>query len=262
MTEWMISANAKVYDHNSSFEQYNYIDWKQGRTKYAINDIVYIYATKPTSLVRYKCIVEKVNLASSEIRDDKEFWVSPEAYENSLAGKFIRLKLLNQFSNSSLNLKNLKLNGLSAAPQGPIKITSELSNYLKKHCTDDLQSEYFPDVIDDDEINFEGIKKKITVNMYERSSVAREKCIKYHGLTCCVCEMNFLDRYGEIGKFFIHIHHLKPISEIGKEYKVDYKKDLVPVCPNCHAMLHRKLNGKELSIEELKQILQERHSQI
>lgn len=49
MTEWIISANAEMYDHSSSFEHYNFIDWRQGATKFEINDIVYIYATRPIS---------------------------------------------------------------------------------------------------------------------------------------------------------------------------------------------------------------------
>ena len=61
--------------------------------------------------------------------------------------------------------------------------------------------------------------------------------------------------YGEVGKGFIHVHHIKPISEIDKEYVVDYKKDLIPVCPNCHAMLHRKINGRNLSVDELKKLI-------
>ncbi|MFV0148463.1 HNH endonuclease [Empedobacter falsenii] len=67
--------------------------------------------------------------------------------------------------------------------------------------------------------------------------------------------MNFEEVYGKLGKGFIHIHHITPLYQIGKEYKVDYKKDLAPVCPNCHAMLHRKIDGKEFSIQELKELI-------
>jgi 5-methylcytosine-specific restriction protein A len=58
--------------------------------------------------------------------------------------------------------------------------------------------------------------------------------------------------YGEIGRGFIHVHHVVPISSIGESYKVDPAKDLVPVCPNCHAMLHRGKGGKVLTVEELR----------
>lgn len=98
----------------------------------------------------------------------------------------------------------------------------------------------------------EGHRKSVYVNVYERNPKARREAIKYHGTKCVVCEMSFEDKYGEIGAGFIHIHHIVPISEISKEYKINYKTDLVPVCPNCHAMLHRKVNDRTLTIEELK----------
>ena len=73
---------------------------------------------------------------------------------------------------------------------------------------------------------------------------------------CSVCGTDFHKMYGELGKGFIHVHHIVPISMIGKEYKLDPIKDLVPVCPNCHAMLHRGEDGKVLTIEELKKIIE------
>lgn len=255
MTEWMISANSEMYDHSSSFEHYNFIDWRQGKAKFSIDDIVYIYSTRPISAVRYKCIIEKVNLKHKEIRDDKEYWNNILEYEKSLQGNFMRLKLIDQISNEKLNLEKLKNNGLTAAPQGPIKIKYELSEYLKLHFSDNYQIDYFPDIIDEDSTKVEGLKRQITVNKYERSSIARDKCVEFRGLNCYVCSMNFYDTYGEIGKGFIHIHHLVPLHQINAEYKVNYKEDLVPVCPNCHSMLHRKLNEKEPTIEELKLML-------
>lgn len=167
----------------------------------------------------------------------------------------MRLKLIEQVSNINLNLENLKLNGLTAAPQGPVKIIPELSSYLNVYFNDTYQNDYFPDIVNEESIEYEGLKRTITVNKYERSSIAREKCIEHNGLNCFVCNMNFYEVYGEIGKGFIHIHHITPLNQIGKEYKVNYKEDLAPVCPNCHAMLHRKVDGKELTINELKQIL-------
>lgn len=104
----------------------------------------------------------------------------------------------------------------------------------------------------------EGIRKTVWVNVYERNPNARLNAIKYHGVRCAVCNMSFEEVYGEIGKDFIHIHHIVPVSQIGKEYVVNYEKDLIPVCPNCHAMLHRKINGTVLTIKELKNIIKRR----
>jgi 5-methylcytosine-specific restriction protein A len=255
MKEWIISANAEIYDHSSSFEHFGFIDWRQGRAKFEINDFIYIYCTSPISSIQYKCVVEQINLKFEETRDDKEYWKNEEEYEKSTPGFYMRLKLIDQISNMRLNLSELKENGLNAAPQGPVKIKPELSDYLKINFTDNYQIDFFPEIISENSFEYEGLKKQITVNKYERSSKARDQCIEYNGLNCFVCGMDFYDTYGEIGKGFIHIHHLTPIHKIGQEYKIDFKKDLNPVCPNCHAMLHRKINGVEPTIVELKNMI-------
>ncbi len=253
---WIISANSKLYDHSSSFEHYGSIDWRQGNTKYKVGDTVYIYCTSPIMMLQYKCIVERINLDFSQIRDDKEYWIDIDEYQKSLGGKFITLKLLEQVSNIHMRLDNLKLNGLLAAPQGPIKIKDvHLLKYLETYFTDNNQTDFFPEIVSESSVEYEGAKKTVIVNKYERSSKARENAIKHHGLDCEICGLNFKALYGEIGNDFIHIHHLVPIHQIAENYKIDFKKDLIPICPNCHAMLHRKINGKEPTIDELRNMM-------
>jgi HNH endonuclease len=108
-----------------------------------------------------------------------------------------------------------------------------------------------PDELIDPDVLFEGCKKTVTVNAYERNPVARKKCIEHYGAKCAVlaCGFDFEKVYGHIGKGFIHVHHLTKLSDIGQGYIVDPIKDLRPVCPNCHAMLHQK--NPPYSIEEL-----------
>lgn len=97
----------------------------------------------------------------------------------------------------------------------------------------------------------EGKALERTIRSYERSRYARDVAIKSHGCLCFICKFSFEETYGEIGEGFIHIHHITPISlQKGKEYKVDPEKDLIPVCPNCHAMIHR--NKKTRSPDEVK----------
>jgi len=108
----------------------------------------------------------------------------------------------------------------------------------------------FPETLSPIEELSEGKKKTITVNAYERNSVARKMCISHYGAICSVCDMNFEKTYGEIGRGFIHVHHLFELSSLKDEYKVKPIEDLRPVCPNCHAMLHQKKPA--YSIEELK----------
>ncbi len=88
---------------------------------------------------------------------------------------------------------------------------------------------------------------------YERNQAARKACIDKHGTSCVVCGFNFEQSYGEHGKDFIHVHHLRPLYQAGSENRTDPIEDLVPVCPNCHYMLHR--GHRLLTPEELKLII-------
>jgi hypothetical protein len=104
----------------------------------------------------------------------------------------------------------------------------------------------------------EGAVFRITVNAYERNSEAHRRCIAAHQPRCCACGFDFGTTYGPEFTGFIHVHHLRPLSEIGGEYVVDPVKDLRPVCPNCHAIIHH--GGGLRSIEEVRQLLaQQRH---
>ena len=100
----------------------------------------------------------------------------------------------------------------------------------------------------------EGSVCQVNINSYERNPEARRRCIEHHGTSCCVCGFNFEETFGSMAQGFIHVHHLKPLSEIQEEYQVDPIADLRPVCPNCHAIIH--LGGKTRIIEEIKSLLQ------
>lgn len=95
----------------------------------------------------------------------------------------------------------------------------------------------------------EGAAKSVTIKIYERDRGARLRCIRHWGWKCVICQFDFTKKYGELGEGFIHVHHLKPLAEIGDAYELNPVTDLRPVCPNCHAMLHRKVPA--LAIEEL-----------
>ncbi|MBR4344166.1 MAG: HNH endonuclease [Lachnospiraceae bacterium] len=87
---------------------------------------------------------------------------------------------------------------------------------------------------------FEGRVYQVTQNRYERNPVNRELCLSANGYSCKICGFNFEETYGEIGHEFIHVHHIEMVSSFGGEYCLDPVNDMIPVCPNCHAMLHRK----------------------
>lgn len=102
----------------------------------------------------------------------------------------------------------------------------------------------------------EGSKKYIYTTRYERDPLLREQAIKIHGLSCMVCGFNFLETYGELGRGFIHVHHISPLSITG-EHSVNPKTDLAILCPNCHSMIHRE-KSRVLTIDELKQHIKQK----
>lgn len=110
-----------------------------------------------------------------------------------------------------------------------------------------------PDELSDGANYSEGDKTKITVIAYERNPEARRKCIQHYGAVCYVCGIDFANSYGDIGRGFIHVHHLTPFAEVTSSRRTDPVSDLRPVCPNCHSMLHRR--NPPIPIAELKEII-------
>lgn len=98
----------------------------------------------------------------------------------------------------------------------------------------------------------EGAKKAVIVNAYERNSIARKICIEHYGAKCQVCGFDFAETYGIDFEGLIEVHHIIPISSIQSEYTVDPIKDLIPLCSNCHTAIHKKIDGRSLTIEELR----------
>jgi 5-methylcytosine-specific restriction endonuclease McrA len=107
-----------------------------------------------------------------------------------------------------------------------------------------------PETVPADREYITGAVRKVLVNAYERDPDARRACLKQHGTRCAVCAISFEQRYGPIGIGFIHVHHKKPLAT-REVYQLNPVSDLVPVCPNCHSMLHKY--EPPLSIEELRE---------
>jgi len=140
-------------------------------------------------------------------------------------------------------------------------------NSIKPELVDELEAVWFdflttqkirhnPFIPADNEIQktyTEGTPNQVSVTKYERNPFARKKCLEHYGFSCVVCDFNFEKTYGQIGKDFIHVHHLKQVATVGQTYEVDPVKDLRPVCPNCHSIIHKQKTP--LTIEEVTQFI-------
>lgn len=82
--------------------------------------------------------------------------------------------------------------------------------------------------------------------------IERKSCVKevkkIHGLKCECCGLNFEERYGKLGKGFIEVHHLIPLSslKLGECKEYDPHKDFAVLCANCHRMIHRQSDPSDI----------------
>jgi predicted HNH restriction endonuclease len=96
---------------------------------------------------------------------------------------------------------------------------------------------------------FEGAIHPVAVNAFERNPEARRLCLAHYGTSCLACGINLKATY-ELDQEFIHVHHIVPLAEVGEKYEIDPVKDLRPVCPNCHSVIH--MLTPPYSVEEVK----------
>ncbi len=183
-----------------------------------------------TYLIPASCTLsnDNIKIYKSKKYDQKEFRIIGDGY-----GK--------QWIESDITQESIKKYEISGIPNLFMKIEEILRN------------DPFAEEVDNEGKYPEGAKHQTAINAYERNAKARRECIEHYGTKCSVCGFSFSDKYGEIGSDFIHVHHIIPLSEIKEGYLVNPIKDLKPICPNCHAIIHKK--KPPYTIEELKQFV-------
>lgn len=97
-----------------------------------------------------------------------------------------------------------------------------------------------PSVTKEDYVAEEGkryeIESKMLKTKRNRRIVAEAKD-RYEAI-CEACGDNLQIKYDEYGKNYIQFHHREPLSSY-PEGKLNSYKDLAPLCPNCHVIIHR-----------------------
>ena len=99
----------------------------------------------------------------------------------------------------------------------------------------------------------EGRKRVITLTSYERNKAARAACLTHWGCKCNACGFSFEESYGPEFADCIHVHHLRPIAATNGSRRTNPKKDMRPLCPNCHLVAHQY--DPPLSIPRIKALL-------
>ena len=131
---------------------------------------------------------------------------------------------------------------------------SRQSSVVSQESTDNFDNSELTSKDYTDNLLSEGELREKHLTYHERNPKLREQCIDIYGWKCKACGFDFEKVYGVLGKEYIEVHHLFPISQTEGCHEVDPTKDLVPLCANCHAMIHR-LTGEEMTIDSLKKFL-------
>lgn len=179
---------------------------------------------------------------------------------NSYATDYYLRKILEEKGNVGLETALLSLSQhldyYENKSNASVKKRREIYDRYFALIENEIPEPIYADEVDPDQTYSEGETKQVLINTYERNPIARKKCIEHYGLNCQVCDFNFENKFGVLGKEFIHVHHKIELATVGKKYSVNPITDLIPVCPNCHSMLHKK-RPVAYTISELKQILRD-----
>lgn len=213
-----------------------------------VGDIVFLYCSNPLRQIKYMMQVVKTNIARAEAVND--LYLFGYKYQLKPVDLSARFELIAEVPDyyPALSYNKHHEFGIKSQFQSGIRVPdSVLPNILDS----------FDVVYDDISLTFtEGSAYEKSVKQYERNQAAKVACLAHYGHSCQICGLDFEKRYGEVGKDFIHVHHVDFISSFkGIEHEIEPVKGLIPVCPNCHAMLHHKVDGKYLTPEELKRKL-------
>lgn len=243
---WILPWRTSVFDLPTSLYDHEAVEWIQCRNrKLSVEDIVFIYCTKPVSQILYMFRVTKTNISYKDTIN-KDYLIDTSSLKpTDLFARFDSIAVASE-NNFELSYARLKQIGIKSF-QG-----CTVDGYALQHILDNFDVVYNQT----DNTYEEGRAFRASVTSYERNPMARKECIDQYGYICQICGMDFESVYGQIGKDFIHVHHISFISlQGGRAHKINPKTDLIPVCPNCHAMLHRKIKGRYLTPTELKSII-------
>ncbi|WP_409304704.1 EVE domain-containing protein [Peribacillus sp. SCS-155] len=276
---WIFQGNPKVFDIDNYVKNNKYIWWSLRQEHFEsqinIDDVVFLWRSdggnRGTGGILAKTRVVELPANHTESEETQNYWYTDDWDNDYLAVKLEvqEVRLENGFVNRISILEHETLKELLI-----LRLRQQTNYLLAEEHAEELhnlwnkQSSKFDLFITqvgmdiDSEIadeTGEPLQKdgKITEyygKRYERNPQNRARALELHGFDCYVCGFNFEKVYGDRGKDFIEVHHVNPLGTVKQEVAINPETDLLPVCSNCHRMIHRSKDDV-LSIDELKKLL-------
>lgn len=275
---WIFQGNPAQFRVNDYIRDFTDIMWSLNQEHYqnviSIGDSVYIWRSEAGSKGTGGIIARGIVTGRPVLhKDEGLYWNNsgsqteklrvPITIENHLLDEqFIkRIELLEH--NMLKNLLILKMSNQTnyLLSQEHSTVLAELWNERvaerKKGLVRIMKQDLLAEKAQNASFYKDGEVKQYYGNRYERKTKNRLRAIEIHGTSCLVCGFDFEKVYGEHGKNFIEVHHIKPLSTLDEAVEINPEHDLVPVCSNCHRMIHRK-RDHILSVEELRNLILQR----
>ncbi|MBQ7366113.1 MAG: HNH endonuclease [Spirochaetaceae bacterium] len=267
LTYWLLSCNENNYDVEKAYLKYHTIDWHQTNNQIAVNDIVYIYKTKPHQVVRFACRVKAVNKKSSN-KKDRDCYKDSTPFENKDC--YMTLEFQQRFEKVLPNMHGLETNGVSVI-RSLMKVPENALKYIQDCDKEDRAVLRFDGTIpsdiphthwslvggDEEELQlmaeseakslsdselYEKAKQRsslkpservATISTYVRDVYVAEASKRRAKGICQLCEKPapFNDKNGNP---YLECHHIIWLSEGG----ADELRNTVALCPNCHKKMH------------------------
>lgn len=272
---WLLPSNEKNYDVEKAFLKYHTIDWHQTNNQIAVNDIIYIYETRPQQVVRFICQVIAVNKKSAN-KKDRDCYKDSTPFKNK--DRYMTLRFQRRFEDVLPNMSGLEENGVPVV-RGLMKIPEKALYYIQNCDKEDRAAQRFDGTIpydipsdhwslvggDEEElkalvekeskelsdselyakVNEQGtVKPKeraTTTSTYVRNTYVAEASKRRAKGICQLCgsPAPFTDKDGNP---YLECHHIIWLSEGG----ADILENTAALCPNCHKKMHVVNNPEDV----------------
>lgn len=279
MTAWIFKGTPDVFDVTGYVQAVNEVRWtvNQLRKSIKVGDAVYLYQSKGKrqkkkgggggmprdSGIVGLLIIRELPKFQCDAAQSLPFYLKQADRELAAVNKKWRVDLLvvtrcdfaPLLSRDEL-LKDEICKSLADRRETNIKLTNDQASQLEFLISKQSSSAPTATALENEfgASTEEGQRRQRLHLRLERNRgiVAKAKWVwaeKNPDMPCEICQMSFVQRYGEHGRDFIEAHHRKPLGELAADQTACTRiEDLAPVCANCHRMLHA--NGG-LSIPEL-----------
>lgn len=274
-TYWLLPCNENNYDVEKAYLKYHTIDWHQTNNQIAVNDIVYIYKTKPLQVVRFACRVKAVNKKTSN-KKDRDCYKDSTPFENKDC--YMTLEFQRRFEEVLPDMHGLETNGVSVI-RSLMKVPEIALKYIQDCNKEDRTVLRFDGKIpsdiphthwslvggDEEELqliaeseakslsnselyekakqqgSIKPIERITTTSTYVRSPYIAEASKRRAKGICQLCEKPapFNDKNGNP---YLESHHIIWLSEGG----ADELQNTAALCPNCHKKMHIVNNNEDV----------------